>query len=741
MTYEISLNGRVQGVGFRPFVYKIALRYGLKGEVFNHSLGVSIRINATKEQCEAFVKELREHLPPLASIESLTIQTIPSQSFQRFSIVQSQKHETVNTVVLPDTALCKACQEELFDPQNRRFEYPFINCTDCGVRYSMMYQLPYDRDLTSMKFFSLCSACQEEYDSPLNHRYHAQPIGCWECGPRLYLLSNKKREEKEALKKVVDALLRGKIVAIKGVGGYHLMCDAFNEEAIVALRERKRRPKKPFAVMLSSLEEAERYGELSLEEKRLLCSKERPIVLVKTKENQDSPLAHHLHYGLDHIGMMLPYTALHLLLLKHLGRPVVVTSANRSGEPLATTEEEIEALAPLYDLCLSHNRDIVNGCDDSVVMVVKGKEILLRGARGYRPLEITLPFTLKERRFAYGANQKSSIAFAEKNRAILSPYLGGLETLSSLVYYRQTQERLKKLYGFSLEMLFYDAHPQYESTKEAQETLRNNPHLKGRAVFHHYAHILCVMAEHQLHQKVLGVAFDGTGYGDDGTLWGGEWLVSDFEGYERVAHLDSFRLLGGKKAIEEPWRIGLSLLFGAYEKEEALSKVKTYLPQVSTFEQNNGYKMWERGMNAPLSSSMGRLFDGVASLLGLVTHRSYEGESGLLLASYYSNEVEGHYPFSYENGVISWREMLRAMLEEEQREVAISKFFHTIIEMIAVVYEPFDMPLVATGGVFQNRVLLDSLLERFPLVYLPQKVSPNDEGIALGQLCANPFHT
>ncbi len=437
--------------------------------------------------------------------------------------------------------------------------------------------------------------------------------------------------------------------------------------------------------------------------------------------------------NLSRIGLFLPYTPLHLLILNKLNRPLVATSANVTDEPICTNLEDLEKLQGVYDYVLEHNRDIVNGCDDSVVMVVSEQEVILRRARGYAPVSIKLPFTQKHHVLAMGANQKNTIAIGFDNQAILSPHIGDLDSIGSVEYYEKNIKTLERMYDFKADVIVHDKHPKYESTKYAKRCCGNST---LHEVQHHYAHILGVMAEKQIKGKVFGVAFDGTGYGDDGNLWGGEFMVCDYEGYERVAYLNYFKLLGGAKAIKEPRRVALSILFDLYGKKVLTLKNST-TKSFSEVELRTYFTAWQKGLNAPLSSSVGRLFDAVASLLGVCQVMSFEGESGMLLEELYDVSVSGHYSFEYKDGKINFLPMIEALLAEDNTSVAVSKFFHTLVEMIAVVYAPYDLPLVLSGGVFQNRVLLALLLEKFPEAIISNAIPPNDGGIALGQVASN----
>ncbi len=716
-TYKIRITGVVQGVGFRPFIYNLATKYQLKGEVSNDSLGVLIMIDSDKKTLERFVKEIESDAPPLSCIESIMIEEIEKKSFDAFMIIQSSYHDKTNTLIPPDISICQACQRELFDKDNRRYLYPFITCTNCGVRYSIIKTLPYDRENTSMDKFKMCNACEKEYHDPTNRRYHAQPIGCWECGPT----TNMRIDE------AVKILEEGKILALKGVGGYHLLCDATNDEAVKLLRERKHRPSKPFAIMVKTLEEAKKLAKINPKEQTLLTSNKRPIVLLQAKPNT---LSKYVAPHISKIGIFLPYTPLHLLVLEKCNRPLVATSANVTDEPIATNLESMQKLEGVYDALLDHDREIVNGCDDSVTMVVKNQTIMIRRARGYAPSAIKLPFKLDKKVLALGANQKNTIAIGFDNHVILSPHIGDLDTIESVGYFEKNIEILKRVYAFTPDIVACDKHPNYESTKYAKANFTNIKEIQ-----HHYAHILSVMAEKGIKEKVLGVAFDGTGYGDDGTLWGGEFLVCDYTGYERVAHLKPFRLLGGARAIKEPRRVALSLLFDLYS--EKVLQIQN--PTTKAFSQKElaiHYKAWQKGLNAPLSSSMGRLFDAVASLTGICQEMSFEGESGMLLEEMYDKNITESYPIAIYDDEIDFLPMIEDIVNDKPKE-AISKFFNTIVEIIIAIAGEYDLLLVLSGGVFQNRVLVELILEKIPDAIFPNEIPPNDGGVALGQVVAN----
>jgi len=755
-THKLTIKGTVQGVGFRPFIYTLAKQQNLNGTVSNGSNGVEIYINSDNIEC--FIETIKKELPSLASIDSIETKEIPFQNFQDFKIIETKNSGDVTVNIPPDISICKECEKELFDPTNRRYGYPFITCTHCGVRYSIIYDLPYDRVNTSMKNFKMCKVCEAEYNNPLDRRYHAQPIGCWDCGASLELVG---RTAPQALPSValcptniidetVALIKQGNILAIKGVGGYHLVCDATNEEAIQKLRDKKRRPTKPFAVMVRDMEMARELASISEKEEELLTSKERPIVLLESM-GRHIGLPLQVAPNISRIGLFLPYTPLHLLILKKLNRPLVATSANVTDEPIATDRESIEKLSDVYDYLLDHDREIVNGCDDSVVMVVNDQTIFIRRARGYTPVSIKLPFKLDKKVLAVGANQKSTIAIGFDDQVILSPHIGDLDGIASVEYFRENIENLKRIYRFEPEIIVHDKHPNYESTKYAKQEGRHIG-LPLRGVQHHYAHILSVMVEKSVGRTApcptLAVAFDGTGYGDDSNLWGGEFMVCDYNGYERVAHINYFKLLGGAKAIKEPKRVALSLLFDVYGDEvlnllesEDLSpnkaRLKPSIPTLQAFtkaEIKTQYLMWKKGLNAPLSSSVGRLFDAVASLTGICQVMSFEGESGMMMEEYYDASLTEFYPFGFEEGVIDILPMIKAINQEANPQIAVSKFFNTLLEIIDTLYKKYKLPLVLSGGVFQNRVLLGLILEKIPTAIISNQIPPNDGGIALGQI-------
>ena len=744
----ISISGLVQGVGFRPFVYRLAEEEGVRGWVRNDAEGVTLHIEGAHKALNRFVKRLRNETPPLARIDSLLVKECQAQALQKFQIVDSERREEKSVAVLPDMSLCDACKAEMDDPANRRHRYPFITCTDCGPRYSILRSVPYDRPNTSMSAFEMCAACRREYEDPRNRRYHAQPIGCWECGPRLSFWhkvdkrwqeldgADNPREASEAfLEETARRIEAGQIVAIKGLGGFHLICDALSEAAVQRLRERKRRPAKPFAVMSASLEAAKELAKIDKAEESLLASKERPIVLLEKKAS--ALIAEAVAPGIGRIGVMLPYTPLHHLLLDRLHRPIVATSANLSDEPIIRDGETLRRkLGHIVDAVLDHDREIVNACDDSVAQVIGDRVQWLRVARGIAPL--SLPAHRKDLPpiLAVGANQKNTVALSLHDKIILSPHIGDLNGIEAMEYFTRTVQTFRRFYDFAPETIVCDLHPGYETTKWAKAFKIQNQKSEIHQVQHHYAHVLAVMAEYGYRDKVLAFAFDGTGYGTDGTIWGGEVLLADVRGFERIAHLRPFRLLGGERAVKEPRRVALAMLFELYDLEEILAMK---IPTVQAFrpaEIRLLHQSWQKGLNAPVSTSMGRLFDAVASLAGLCQFQSYEGESGLRLEAQGCTGVSVCEPlFEIQGNLIDWQPLIRTLSRGNKE--AVRAFIPATVQTMAHFAAQYpELPIVLGGGVFQNRRLMERCLESpfSDRLMLSKTLPPNDAAISLGEL-------
>ncbi|ATL92632.1 carbamoyltransferase HypF [Aeromonas sp. CU5] len=765
---EFHMDGIVQGVGFRPFVYGLALRLGLTGYVLNDANGVTIGAEGSPEQLAAFARELRELAPPLSRIDHFSEQELPQDPDAdydgAFHIKASQQQSAATVAISPDQGMCEACATDVANPADRHHHYPFTNCTHCGPRYTIIRRLPYDRPHTAMAGFAMCPRCAAAYENPLDRRYHAQPVSCPECGPHLSWRSghgDALAEREDALQIAARALQAGALIAVKGMGGYHLICDALNEQSVARLRTLKRRARKPLAVMMGSLAEAKLHVTGSEEEWQLLASQARPITLLHKRKNDDrlsepqlttAPLAEGIAPGIPYLGVMLPYTPLHQLLLDACAMPLVATSANGRGSPiLVECEAVVRELGGEIDGILDHNRPILHPCDDSLVQWAGGRRQTLRLARGYAPCTPSLKAAVKVPLLAVGAQQKNQLALAFGRQRIYSPYIGDLHSLPMQGHFEQTLATFRDLYDLKPELLVSDCHPGYLSHQWAKGYCRehNATHIE---VQHHHAHLLAVMAEHEITSPVLGVAFDGTGLGDDGTLWGGELLLADVKGFTRVAHLTPFKLIGGEAAIREPVRQLLGLLFESYGVEQISALDIPLVSQLPIERISNLHQLWHLGRNAPYTSSIGRLFDAVAALLGVIDTPDYEGEAGLLLEAAALQLHPDEQPFSLAFGLsqsaegplqIEWAELINTLVSERRQGTSIASlaagFIRAISDLIVALAERFPGYLVALGGgVFQNRVLMDQLapaLEAAGRQVLTSETLPlNDGGIAAGQL-------
>lgn len=738
---RVDVKGIVQGVGFRPFVFLSATKFSLNGFVLNNSEGVVIEIEGEEQNITSFLNTLKENSPPLARIDSINIESVLLQEEKSFSIRHSDENSLNLTMVSPDIALCEKCKEEMHEPSNRRYGYSFINCTDCGPRYSIIKKLPYDRPYTSMSEFRMCEECATEYNNPLDRRYHAQPISCPNCGPTLYLLDKDGKtiaKNSEAISLTCKLIREKKILAIKGLGGFHLVCDATSNEAVSTLRARKKRPSKPLAVMFQDLEAIKKETWINDKEEKLILSKEHPVVVVN--KNSTSSLSLHVAPNIERLGVFLPYTPLHILLLEELNRPIVATSANLSDEPIIIDEKKLlKKLGNVVDAVLSYDREIINGCDDSVVMQSGDQMALIRMARGYAPKSMLLPRKSDKNILAVGANQKNSIALAFDDHIILSPHIGDLNSIEAFEYFTRTLETFKRFYKFEPDIIVCDKHPEYETTKWARHLTKENPNIELFEVQHHYAHALACMAEYRLDEKVLAFCFDGTGYGDDGTLWGAEVLIADAKSYERVHHLAPFRLLGAAKAVREPRRVGLSLLFECLSLEEVLFLDNETTKSFTQEEIKSLHVMWQKGLNSPLTSSMGRVFDGVASLAGVAQKLGYEGESGLLIESVAKKiDLDKKFSYTIEDEKIDIRAMIAEILKIKDSAEISAMLISTIANIIFDIVNKYpSLPVVLSGGVFQNKLLVDEVVKEFKYrnirYYMQQDTPVNDGSIALGQ--------
>ena len=677
---KLKITGIVQGVGFRPVVYKIAKTLDLKGYVLNNGSGVEIEVVGINE--DKFIDELLSNLPPLAKIDN--IQTFQShKNYHNFEIKKS-KNSTKTTSISPDIAICDECIKDMFDKNNKRYLYPFINCTNCGPRYTIIKNIPYDRKNTSMSKFKMCESCEKEYKDINSRFFHAQPISCEKSELKL----------NHSIKYIVEKIKDGKIVAIKGIGGFHLVCDATNEIAIQTLRNRKNRPNKPLAMMFKNLTILEEYCDLNQQDKILITSKEKPIVIVKKKKELIG-----IADGVDRYGVFLPYTPIQLLLFEYIDFPLVMTSANLSGEPIIRDITELQdKLGNIYDEVLDYNRDIINSCDDSVVMSVNETKIILRTARGYAPTNFFIDKKVKPKILAVGANQKSTISIAFDNKIITSPHIGDLNTIDSVEYFDRTIRTFRKFYSFKEDIIVCDKHPTYESTKWAIN--QNKEIIK---IQHHYSHILSTMFEFNLEGDYLCFCFDGTGYGDDGNIWGGEVFIANQKEYKRIYHFNYFKMIGGEKAVKNPKNMAINLQTKKFDK----------LP-------------------APLTSSVGRLFDIIGYLGGFIETNSYEGESGMKIESFYNPQIKENYNFNLDNGIIDFMPMIDNL--DSDKELIASKFINSLVDVIDRISDEVDLPIILSGGVFQNKTLLQQVLKLNKKIYFNQSTPINDGGISIGQI-------
>lgn len=733
---EIHVAGIVQGVGFRPHVYKLAALLGLKGWVLNTTAGVTIRLEGSKETLAKFAAELHKSPPPLARIENFQTKEMPVEGYSAFFIHESKAVPDTEISIPPDVGNCPDCQREYHDHDDRRYGYDYTNCVNCGPRFSITRAAPYDRKNTSMTVFPMCDKCAAEYADPTNRRFHAEPNACPVCGPKTILTS----AEGMPLQEDIPALLKaGKILAIKGIGGYHLACDAQNSQAVSRLRERKRREMKPFAVMCRDLETIRKHCKLSQEEEKLLTAPARPIVLLKRKENGSLPVE--IAPGLDTLGVMLPYTPLHYSLLDSELPVLVMTSANISGDPLIVTEEEAyRELKSLADAFVIHQREIINRSDDSVLMVFREEDYFLRRSRGYVPLGVKVTRKLPEI-FAAGGDLKSAFAFARGEKVTLSQYFGDLDNLKNLAAYKNGVGFFKEFLRITPKIAVADLHPAYVSTKFAEEL-----GLSLVKVQHHKAHFASCLADNGLAEKVLGVVCDGTGYGEDGSVWGCEFFYGDYREIIRVGSLDSYLQPRGDAVQKNPLHMAALLLYTLWQNEEKLLKVlpegKELLPFVKAQAFNNNLSI--------SSSSAGRIFDAAAALCGFSTQITYEGEAAMRMEALAAplKEVKPYrFNILQKDGYrISWdflNEMAEDKLKNVPGRVLAARFHITFAEAVLTMLKSLkkEFPagkVVFSGGTFQNRLLINYLAEKTPLTelkpYFHRQVPTNDGGLALGQI-------
>jgi hydrogenase maturation protein HypF len=738
MAREVDVVGVVQGVGFRPFVWRLATRTGLTGRVRNRSGVVEIVVEGPHSSLEEFCVALEAEAPTLARIESVYWREVAPTGFATFEVEESVAKPGGERQISPDVATCENCLRELFDPKDRRYRYPFINCTDCGPRFTIIESLPYDRERTSMRAFPLCRACESEYRDPADRRFHAEPIACPECGPTLELVDRRgKPVPGDPVEEAVRLLREGRIVALRGLGGFHLACDATNEKAVARLRDRKRRPDKPFAVMVAGLDEARERFDLATDEEAALASPRAPITLVKDRGS----LAPSVAPGHRRQGAMLPSTPLHHLLSRGAGLPLVMTSGNRSEEPICITNAEaLERLGEIADAFLLHDREIVSRYDDSVVRVWRGGFVVMRRARSCAPNPIPLAAEVLPT-LGTGAELHGAFCLAAGTKAYLSQHIGDLETEEAMSAYREALDRYRRVFGIEPELVAHDLHPDFLTTRFAQEL-----GLPTVGVQHHHAHVASTMAEHLIEGKVIGVAFDGFGLGSDGNAWGGEFLVCDAASAERVGHLNSVPLPGGDAAVRNPWRMALAHAEHAGVLDKAMPLLAGHEQEVEVVLQ----QIRSTG-EVPMTSSVGRLFDAVAALAGLADVATYEGQPAMLLEQAAEGGATREYDFEVVAGnggiLLDSRPIIAAVVKDLRRgrppgEIA-GRFHRTMaaatLEVCRAIRGMTGLQRVClSGGVFNNDLLASDLVARLETVgfeaFLPRQAPVGDGGIALGQV-------
>jgi hydrogenase maturation protein HypF len=752
----INVRGVVQGVGFRPFVYRLATQYQLSGWVRNTSGNVEIEIEGESSGLQAFLDELKNRAPSQARIEDIQAKFAPVKGYSGFHIDKSQSQEGQYQLVSPDIATCPECRKEIFDAKDRRYRYPFTNCTNCGPRFTIIEDIPYDRPKTTMRSFKMCPECEKEYNDPLNRRFHAQPNACPVCGPRLELVGagGRRVDCKDVIQKAAALLKEGKILAVRGLGGFQLACDATNKEAVRELRRRKHRPAKPFAVMLFKLAEARKHCKVSVEEARLLESPENPIVLLAWQKSA-SNIVEEVAPKLDYLGVMLPYTPLHHLLLNDAGIPLVMTSGNLSEEPIAKDNDEaLVRLRDIADYFILHNREIYARYDDSVSIVEEGRLVAVRRARGYAPYPIILPYQSRQI-LACGAELKNTFCLTRDNHAFLSQHIGDMENEETLEHFENTIDLYKSLFRIEPELIACDLHPEYLPSKYAAMLASENQ-LPLIPIQHHHAHIVSCLLENKAKGPALGVAFDGVGYGTDGTIWGGEFMVVDWHKFKRVGRFEYVPMPGGAAAIKKPYRMALGYLYsllGNVTLPESLQNIKANEIVIIK-------KQIEQKVNCPLTSSVGRLFDAIAAITGVRQEIDYEAQAAIEMEMLGTGCIEldtsGVYPFNIEVKdslrIIRLRHLFEAVLSDVKAGVAVSEIsarLHSTMASITVkmcqiiAAETGLNQVVLSGGVFQNRLLLrltrKSLEETGFKVLTHHLVPCNDGGIALGQAAIAHF--
>jgi len=737
-TYRIRVKGLVQGVGFRPFIYRIAVNMGVNGTVENRNDGVVILCNATEEFVQQFCSDIVKNAPPASDVQSISYDETDFQMFSDFQIVKSTSISESVTDVSPDIAVCDDCLQDM-KHQSNRLNYPFINCTNCGPRFSIIEDLPYDREKTSMKVFQMCPACESEYSNIMDRRFHAQPVACSVCGPHysLHIKENVIQDNGLIISALTELLSSGKIVAVKGIGGFFIACDALNENAVAKLRMLKNREAKPFAVMFRDIQTVKEFANLSEHEEKSLLSLKRPIVLLQQKNT----LAQSVNLGFSTLGVMLPYMPIHYLLFENSNlQSIVLTSGNISDEPiLINNDKAVEILGDICDAVLTYNRDIHNRTDDSVVLFMNNTERVIRRSRGFAPVPVNTTINV-EGIIATGAELVNCFCIGKGNQAIMSQHIGDLKNLETFEFYTESIENHKKLFRFEPQIVVADMHPDYFSTQYAMEL-----GLPVEKVQHHHAHAAACMAEHGLNEEVIAVVMDGTGYGDDGNIWGGEFLVCNYLEYERMCHFDYLPLPGGDKVTYEPWRTAVSMLKKAFG-DQFLSLNLPFLRDIDRKHIELIVSAIDQKINSPLSSGAGRVFDAVSAMTGLCVHSRFHAEAPMRLEAAIAHGMKEAYNFHADN-ILSFEDMTKQIVSDIQNSLSpgiiSAKFHNTIIESATHIVKNIGtqtgiQKVVLSGGTFQNKYLSEGLENALSLlgfkVYSHARVPCNDGGLALGQL-------
>lgn len=756
--FQILIQGAVQGVGFRPFIYKLAHELNLNGIIANNVNGVSIAVEGDERLLNEFISRIKSDKPRHSVINSINVTKLELNGYDDFKIIESESFGEPDTIILPDIAVCNECLIEMFDPENRRYLYPFINCTNCGPRFSIIESLPYDRPNTSMKNFEMCDQCREEYENPLDRRFHAQPIACPKCGPQVQLLNQNGKlicEKEDAISEAVQKIKEGKIIALKGLGGFQLIVNTVDDNAVRKLRERKHRDEKPFALMFPSIEMIMDHCFVSGVEENTLLSSKSPIVLLKKK----SDIRHHtssIQYpassfqhplpGISellapqnpYLGVMLPYTPLHHLIMKELGQPIIATSGNISEEPMCIDENEaFEKLSGIADYFLIHNRPIVRPVDDSIVRVVKQKPTILRRARGYAPLPISIRNAAEENFVCVGGHLKNTISMKKGNEVFISQHIGDLENTEAEKYFCNTISDFKQMYKVNPDYLVHDLHPDYLSSKFCHQQKA-----KIIPVQHHLAHIAGCHEENNLEGKCFAVCWDGTGFGLDNTIWGGEFFIYDECEYLHFAQLRQFRLPGGDSAAKDTRRSLVGILYEIFGENIPVDKLCSSL---SPNDLTIFIRMLKKSFNCFTTSSAGRLFDAVSSLLNICQRSTYEGHAAMMLEFIADKQIKTYYDINLiekERLILNWQPMFEQMFIDLEKEISASeisaKFHNTLAEIIATLANrAAQRNVVLTGGCFQNVLLLELTIDRLTengfIPHWNQKIPTNDGGISFGQ--------